>query len=154
VNWRLFRSPVTRPLYIALWVPNGLIVGCESLFIPYGHSGSAGHGAVAGWLFAATAAGMMAGEILVGRFVPPGRRDRFIGPLRLLLALPYLLFFLAPPVAIAVPLGFLASAGYAASLPLQDRLIRHHRHRRDGGRLGRCYAPADPRHPPVRPTRP
>ena len=65
------RSPVTRPLYIALWVPNGLIVGCESLFVPYGHAGSGGHGAVAGWLFAATAAGMMAGDLLVGRFVPP-----------------------------------------------------------------------------------
>jgi predicted MFS family arabinose efflux permease len=125
VNWRLLRSPVTRPLYIALWVPNGLIVGCESLFVPYGHSGSAGHGAVAGWLFAATAAGMMAGDLLVGRFVPPGWRDRFIEPLRLLLAVPYLFFFLDPPLAIAVPLGFLASAGYAASLPLQDRLIKH-----------------------------
>ena len=30
VNRRLLRSPVTRPLYIALWVPNGLVVGCES----------------------------------------------------------------------------------------------------------------------------
>jgi hypothetical protein len=137
VNWRLLRSPVTWPLYIALWVPNGLVVGCESLFVPYGHSVSAGHGgsvghgdfaghgAVAGWLFAATAAGMMAGDLLVGRFVPPGWRDRLIEPLRLLLAVPYLFFFLDPPVAIAVPLGFLAAAGYAASLPLQDRLIRH-----------------------------
>jgi hypothetical protein len=131
VNRRLLRSPVTRPIYIALWVPNGLVVGCESLFVPYGHSvsaghgGSVGHGAVAGWLFAATAAGMMAGDLLVGRFVPPGWRDRLIEPLRLLLAVPYLFFFLDPPVAIAVPLGFLAAAGYAASLPLQDRLIRH-----------------------------
>jgi predicted MFS family arabinose efflux permease len=124
VTWQLFRSNVTRPLYLALWVPNGLIVGCESLFVPYGHSGSGGHGAVTGWLFAATAAGMTAGDLLVGRFVPPGWRDRFIGPLRLLLAVPYLLFFLAPPVTIAAPLGFLAAVGYAASLPLQDRLIR------------------------------
>lgn len=57
--------------------------------------------------------------------MPPGWRDRIIEPLRLLLAAPYLLFFLSPPPAAAVPLGFLASAGYAASLPLQDRLIRH-----------------------------
>jgi hypothetical protein len=68
--------------------------------------------------------------------VPPGRRDRFIGPLRLLLAVPYLFFFLVPPVAIAVPLGFLASAGYAASLPLQDRLIRHTDDRIQGQVLG------------------
>ena len=39
--------------------------------------------------------------------------------------MPYLFFFLGPPVAIAVPLGFLAATGYAASLPLQDRLIRN-----------------------------
>jgi hypothetical protein len=124
VNRALFRSSVTRPLYLALWVPNGLIVGCESLFVPYGHSG-AGHGAAAGWLFAATAAGMMIGDVVVGRFVSPSWRDRLIEPLRLLLAVPYLFFFLAPPLAVAVPLGFLAAVGYSASLPLQDRLIRN-----------------------------
>jgi hypothetical protein len=123
-NRRLLTSPVTRPLYLALWVPNGLVVGCESLFVPYGHAASGGHGSLAGWLFAATAAGAMAGDLVIGRFVPPGRRDRIIEPLRLLLALPYLLFFLGPPPALAVPIGFLAAAGYSASLPLQDRLIR------------------------------
>jgi hypothetical protein len=125
VNRRLLGSPVTRPLYIALWVPNGLVVGCESLFVPYGHAAPGGHGSLAGWLFASTAAGMMAGDLAVGRFVPPQWRDRLIEPLRLLLATPYLLFFLHPPPAVAVPLGFGAAAGYAASLPLQDRLIRH-----------------------------
>jgi hypothetical protein len=124
VNRRLLSSPVTRPLYIALWVPNGLVVGCESLFVPYGSAASGGHSSLAGWLFASTAAGAMAGDLVIGRFVPPGWRDRIIEPLRLLLALPYLLFFLSPPPAVAVPVGFLAAAGYAASLPLQDRLIR------------------------------
>jgi hypothetical protein len=124
VNRRLLGSPVTFPLYIALWVPNGLVVGCESLFVPYGNAASGGHGSLAGWLFASTAAGAMAGDLVIGRFVPPGWRDRIIEPLRLLLALPYLLFFLTPPPAVAVPLGFGAAAGYAASLPLQDRLIR------------------------------
>ena len=125
VNRRLLRSPVTRPLYLALWVPNGLVVGCESLFVPYGNAASGGHGSLAGWLFAATAAGAMVGDLTIGRFVPPGWRDRIIEPLRLLLAVPYLLFFLTPPPAVAVPIGFLAAAGYAASLPLQDRLIRN-----------------------------
>jgi predicted MFS family arabinose efflux permease len=125
VNRRLLRSPVTQPLYLALWVPNGLIVGCESLFIPYGNAASAGHGWLAGWLFASTAAGAMSGDLVIGRFVPSGRRDRIIEPLRLLLAGPYLVFFLTPAPEIAVLIGFLAAAGYAASLPLQDRLIRH-----------------------------
>ncbi|HEX6452680.1 MAG TPA: MFS transporter [Trebonia sp.] len=124
VNRRLIGSRVTRPLYLALWVPSGLITGCESLFVPYGHPGDGGHRPVAGYLFAATAAGMMAGDLLVGRFVPPRQRDRLIGPLQMLLAVPYLFFLLSPPVVVAVPLGFLASAGYAAALPLQERLIR------------------------------
>ncbi|HZR51489.1 MAG TPA: MFS transporter [Streptosporangiaceae bacterium] len=125
VNRRLLCSPVTRPLYLALWVPNGLVVGCESVFVPYASAASTGHGSLAGWLFSSTAAGMMAGDLVIGRYVPPGLRDRIIEPLRLLLAVPYLFFFLTPPPAVAIPLGFIAAAGYAASLPLQDRLLRH-----------------------------
>jgi predicted MFS family arabinose efflux permease len=123
VNRRLLSSLVTRPLYLALWIPNGLVVGCESLFIPYGNTVSAGHDSLAGWLFASTAAGMMAGDLIIGRYVSPTLRDRLIGPLRLLLAVPYLFFFLTPPPAVAVPIGLLAAVGYAASLPLQDRLL-------------------------------
>jgi hypothetical protein len=65
---RLLGSSVTRPLYIALWVPNGMVVGCESLFVPYGSAASGGHGSLAGWLFASTAAGMMTGDLVIGRF--------------------------------------------------------------------------------------
>lgn len=117
VNRALLGSPVTRPLYLAMWVPNGLIVGCEALFVPY--AGQAG----AGYLFAATAAGMLLGDVVVGRFVPPRHRDRIIEPLRMLLALPYLGFLFSPPLTIALVLGFVASAGYSASLPLQERLV-------------------------------
>jgi len=125
VNRRLLGSGLTRPLYLALWVPSGLVAGCESLFVPYGHSGHSGHGAIAGYLFAATAAGMMLGDLLFGRFVPPAWRDRMIEPLRLLLAVPYIVFLVSPPSFAAVALAFVASVGYAAALPLQDRLIRH-----------------------------
>jgi hypothetical protein len=119
VNRRLLGSPVTRPVYLALWVPNGLVVGAEAVFVPYGH------GPLAGYLFAAAAAGMMLGDLVVGRFVPHDRRDALVNPLRLLLAAPYLAFLLAPPAALAAVLVFAASVGYAASLPLQERLIRH-----------------------------
>jgi hypothetical protein len=118
INRMLLSSPLLRPVFLAAWIPNGLIVGCESLFVPL-----AGH--AAGYLFAATAAGMLCGDILVGRFLPAQARTWLIEPLRFLLAVPYLLFFGHPPVAAAAALGFLASAGYAASLPLQERLIRH-----------------------------
>lgn len=66
-----------------------------------------------GWLFAATAAGAVAGEVLVGRFVPPAQRDRFIGPLRLLLGL--------PPAA---AMGTMAAASTAVTLLLVPGLRR------------------------------
>ncbi|HEU5038556.1 MAG TPA: hypothetical protein VFT70_16240 [Nocardioides sp.] len=119
VNRLLLGSPVTRPLYVAMWVPNGLVVGAEALYVPYGH------GSVAGYLFAAGAAGMMLGDLVVGRFVPHRLRDRLIGPLRITLAAPYLLLLLAPPPGVTVVVAFVASVGFAASLPLQERLFAH-----------------------------
>jgi predicted MFS family arabinose efflux permease len=118
VNRQLLRSPVSRPILLALSVPNGLIVGCEAMFVPF-----AGHRA--GYLFCATAAGMLLGDILVGRFLDERRRDRLIGPLRILLAAPYLVFLTDPAVGTAAAIGFVASIGYAASLPLQERLVTH-----------------------------
>jgi MFS family permease len=118
VNSELVGSRVIRPVLFALWIPNGLIVGCESLFIPYA-------GASAGLLFAAAAAGMLVGDVSVGRFIPVSVRLRLVEPLRILLAAPYLLFLLHPPLAAALAIGFVASIGYAASLPLQERLITH-----------------------------
>jgi MFS family permease len=118
VNRRLLGSRVVRPIYLTLWVPNGLIVGCEALFVPFA-------GERAGYLFAVSAAGMLIGDVVVGRFVPTALRDRLIGPLRFLLAVPYLGFFLIPALPYAAALAFVASAGYAASLPLQERLVTH-----------------------------
>lgn len=118
VNRSLLGSRVIRPLYLTMWVPNGLIVGCEALFVPFA-------GERAGYLFAVTAAGMLLGDIVVGRFLAVAVRDRLIGPLRLLLAVPYLAFFLVPSLPYAAALAFVASVGYSASLPLQERLVSH-----------------------------
>ncbi|MGO4601855.1 hypothetical protein [Terrabacter sp. 2YAF2] len=118
VNRALLGSRVIRPLYLTMWVPNGLIVGCEALFVPFA-------GERAGYLFAVTAAGMLLGDIVVGRFLAVALRDRLIGPLRLLLAVPYLAFFLVPSLPYAAALAFVASVGYSASLPLQERLVSH-----------------------------
>lgn len=35
INVRLWSSAPRRYVYLAMWVPNGLIVGCEALFVPY-----------------------------------------------------------------------------------------------------------------------
>ncbi len=129
VNRQLLGSPVLRPVYLCLWVPNGLIVGCEALFVPYA-------GARAGYLFAATAGGMLLGDVVVGRFVWESLRDRLIGPLRYLLAAPYLAFILVPSLPLSCVLGFVASVGYAASLPLQERLVTRTANDRRGQVLG------------------
>ena len=116
VNRLLLGSPVLRPVYLALWVPNGLVVGCEALIVPYA-------GERAGFLFAATAVGMLAGDVLMGRVIPPDRRDRLVEPARFLLAIPWLFFLLEPGLVVACVLAAIASVGYCASLPLQERLV-------------------------------
>jgi MFS family permease len=119
-TWRtnafLWSSVPRRYVYLALWVPNGLIVGCESLFVPYAPGD-------AGLLFASAALGMLAGDALTGRFVSPRWRERLGTPMRLLLAAPYLIFALYPPLPVALAAVTLASVGYAASLLLQERLM-------------------------------
>ena len=118
VNRLLLGSRVLRPLYLSSWVPNGLIVGCEALYIPY-----AGH--QAGYLLAATAAGMLTGDVVVGRFLSHEVRDRLVNPLRFLLAVPFLAFWFQPSIPVAMALGLVAAIGYADSLPLQERLVAH-----------------------------
>ena len=115
-NAQLWSSVPRRYVYLALWVPNGLIVGCESLFVPYAPS----H---AGLLFASAALGMLVGDALTGRFVPARWRERLSAPLRMLLAAPYLVFAVRPALPIAVAAVALASVGYSASLLLQHRLM-------------------------------
>jgi hypothetical protein len=115
-NAQLWSCGPRRYVCLALWVPNGLIVGCESLFVPYAPR----H---AGLLFAFAALGMLVGDTLTGRFVPSRWRGRLSAPPRLLLAAPYLLFAWQPTLPVAVAAIVLASVGYSASLLLQQRLM-------------------------------
>jgi predicted MFS family arabinose efflux permease len=115
-NVDLFSHPGRRALLLNLWVPNGLIVGCEALFISYA-PGSAGV------LLAAGSAGMLLGDLTVGRLLGAERRRRCAFALRLLLAVPYLVFAAGPPALVAAGAVFVAGAGFAATLPLQERLL-------------------------------
>ncbi|GAA1364242.1 MFS transporter [Catellatospora chokoriensis] len=116
INRELWADRGRRALYLNLWLPGGLVVGCEALFLPYA-------GDRAGFLFAAGALGMLTGDIVVGRFLSPAARRRCVQPLRFLLPLPYLAFLLHPDLPPAMLLALVASVGFAASLPMQEWLI-------------------------------
>jgi predicted MFS family arabinose efflux permease len=119
-TWRtnalLWSDRPRRLTYLGLWLPNGLVVGCESLYVSY-DSGAAGT------LFACGALGMFAGDVTVGRLLPPAVRARLATPLLLLLAAPYLLFAAHPPLPVAVVCVTTASVGFGASLVQQERLM-------------------------------
>ncbi|MFJ7177949.1 MFS transporter [Streptomyces massasporeus] len=119
-TWRanalLWSSPARRQVYLALWIPNGLVVGCESLYVSYAPDS-------AGTLFACAALGMLAGDVLVGRVLPPHLRPRLGFPLLLLLAVPYMPFLLHPALPLAVVAVTVASVGFGASLVQQERLV-------------------------------
>ncbi|MCC5478734.1 MFS transporter [Streptomyces barringtoniae] len=119
-TWRtnalLWSSRPRRLTYLGLWLPNGLVVGCESLYVPY-----APH--AAGTLFACGAFGMLAGDVTVGRLVPSAVRRRLATPLLLLLATPYLVFCAHPPLPVAAVCATVASVGFGASLVQQERLM-------------------------------
>jgi predicted MFS family arabinose efflux permease len=65
----------------------------------------------------------MSGDTVTGRFLPPAWRARLTVPLRLLLAVPYLVFVLHPATPVAAAAVLVASGGFSASLLLQDRLM-------------------------------
>ncbi|MEU2076991.1 MFS transporter [Streptomyces sp. NPDC013489] len=114
-NRRLLSSPARRRAYLALWIPNGLIVGCESLFVPYDPER-------AGLLFACAALGMLAGDTVVGRFLPARLRGPIRFPLQALLAAPFPVFLLDPALPLALLAVTVSATGYAASLLHQERL--------------------------------
>ncbi|MFH9814639.1 MFS transporter [Streptomyces sp. NPDC017230] len=115
-NALLWRSAPRRHVYLALWLPNGLVVGCESLYVSYNPG-------AAGTLFACAALGMLAGDVAVGRLLPVRLRPRLGIPLLVLLAAPYLVLLLRPPLPLTAVLVALASVGFGASLVQQERLV-------------------------------
>ncbi|GAA1442253.1 MFS transporter [Leifsonia poae] len=115
-NGLLLSRHSTRWLLLALCVPNGLVAGCEALFVSYSPSSAA-------LFFMAGAAGMLAGDILMGRILTGHSRRIVAEWLRLLLPVPFLVFLCNPSVAVAAVMVAIGSIGYAASLGQQELLV-------------------------------
>jgi hypothetical protein len=115
-NKALLGNARVRGLLLAQWLPNGLIVGAEALYVPYA-------GKAAGILFTAAAAGMLAGDMVIGRWTTSRQRRRLSLPLYGLLAGPYLAFVAHPATIVAAAMVATASFGYSACLGLQERLL-------------------------------
>lgn len=119
-TWRgnriLLTLPSTRPLLVALTIPNGLVAGCEALFVPYAGEAAAG-------LFIAGAAGMLLGDVMVGRVLDGAQRRASAAWLRWSLAVPFLFFVLHPGPTVATLLAGCACIGYAATLVQQELLV-------------------------------
>ncbi|GAB3856405.1 hypothetical protein GCM10029963_52700 [Micromonospora andamanensis] len=82
-----------------------------------------GPGASAGVLLMAGAGGMLVGDLLVGRFVAPARRERLTPWLALLLGVPMLAFLARPALLPAAALFAVATAGFAYQLGLARRFL-------------------------------
>lgn len=125
VNRLLLADRRVRGLLLAQWLPGSLLVGAEGVVVPYTAALGSGldAGTASGVLFMAAAAGMLVGDLIVGRFVAPGMRERLTPWLALLLGVPMLAFVLNPALAPAAALFALATAGSAYQLGLARRFL-------------------------------
>ncbi len=121
VNRELLADRRIRGLLLAQWLPGSLLVGAEGVAVPY--AADLGPGASAGVLLMAGAGGMLVGDLLVGRFVAPARRERWTPWLALLLGVPMLVFLARPALVPAAALFAVATAGFAYQLGLARRFL-------------------------------
>lgn len=117
----LLTSPAVRRLLLAQWLPGSLMVASEGVVVAY--VSGLGHPAASGTLLAASAFGMLAGDLVVARFVPAARRERLTPWLALLQGIPLLAFARTPGIIPAAVLVGIAATGFAYQLGLARRFL-------------------------------
>ena len=121
-NIELFRDRAVRGLLLAQWLPAWFVAGAESLIVPY--TGSLGRPAsAAGPLLAAMPAGMLLGDLLVGRFCAPGTRRRLAFPLAAAMGAPLLALVFHPPLPLACLALLACGASFAYQLGIQQAFL-------------------------------
>jgi predicted MFS family arabinose efflux permease len=134
-NVELLRDRTVRGLLLAQWLPAWCIAGAESLIVPY--TGALGRPAsAAGPLLAALPAGMLLGDLLVGRFCGPSTRTRLAFPLAVTMGVPLLALAFRLPTPAAF-LALLASGtGFAYQLGIQQAFLHSLPEQRRGQGFG------------------
>jgi MFS family permease len=121
-NARLLADPLVRGLLLAQWLPAWFVTGAESLIVPY--TESLGHPAsAASPLLAAMPAGMLLGDVVIGRFCRPATRQRLAFPLALLLGVPLLVLAVRLPLPVVGVVLFVAGAGFGYQVGIQQAFL-------------------------------
>jgi predicted MFS family arabinose efflux permease len=121
-NRQLLADRTVRGLLLAQWLPAWLVTGAESLIVPY--AGSLGLPAsAASPLLAATPAGMLLGDVIVGRFCRPLVRRRLAFPLAVAMGVPLLALAFRPPLPLAGLIMFGCGVGFAYALGIQQAFL-------------------------------
>ena len=121
-NAELLADRRVRMLLLAQWLPGMFVAGAESLIVPY--TEALGHpAAAASPLLAAVPAGMLAGDVVIGRFCRPATRRRLVFPLALLTGAPLLALILHPPWLVVAAALFGCGLGFGYQLGIQQAFL-------------------------------
>jgi predicted MFS family arabinose efflux permease len=121
-NLELLADRTVRGLLLAQWLPAWFVTGAESLIVPY--AGSLGlPPSAASPLLAATPAGMLLGDVVVGRFCRPAARQRLAFPLAALMGAPLLALVFRPPLPVTGAVLFACGFGFAYMLGVQQPFL-------------------------------
>jgi MFS family permease len=107
---------------VALACVSSFVVTIEGLAAPY--AAALGGGPVAvGLLLAANPLGAALGIVVIARLVPPGRRDRLLGPLAVASCVPLVASALDPPLVVLIVLWVLSGTACAYQVPANAAFV-------------------------------
>lgn len=121
-NRALLGMPRVRRAMLAQWLPPTFIAGSESLIVAFALRNGLGNQAP-GLLLAGYPVGMIIGDVVVGRFLTPHRREQLVAPLTVLMGAPLLVFAFHPSFVVALVVIVLSGAGCASALGMQRRFV-------------------------------